>query len=108
MYLEDLSEGGKAWICCSIHSPLRGEVPDSKTVASWPKQESLPLRLGPGFRQIHSLFLNSRFRRDRDHDIGQPSSGVSQLLVSILVAWLGQLKEFGVACAASYFGGCGM
>lgn len=45
MYLDDLPDGGKAWICCSVRSALRGE----KTT---PTSEEIDLEeaLGGGIR----------------------------------------------------------
>ncbi len=46
MYIEDLPDGNKAWICCFVHSALRGE----KTPEDLQAEVDLEAALGGGTR----------------------------------------------------------
>ena len=46
MYIEDLPDGNKAWICCFVHSALRGE----KTLDDLQAEIDLEAALGGGKR----------------------------------------------------------
>ena len=46
MYIEDLPDGNKAWLCCFVHSALRGE----KTLEDLQAEIDLEAALGGGIR----------------------------------------------------------